>query len=329
MLWGDPVQIQQVLVNLVRNAFEALAQSQAAEPNSGYGDQEAERGDVDFAVSDNGEGIPPDRLDRIFDAYFSTRAGGMGMGLAISRTIVEAHHGRLSSNPSPGSRRPFGFTLPADRVTMRDPTVYIVDDDPDMRDSLRWLLKTVGLRTVTFSSAEEFLRGFTGDGPACLVLDVRMPGTSGLDLFEELTARGLRNAGHLHHGVCRRADGGPGDEVGGRRVPRETVQRSGPAREGPAGRPGRRRAASSREAGLDEVRARLEKLTGKEREVLGMIQDGRPNKEIAARLEVTPRAVELRRASLMRKLGVSSLPELLRLTIGREAASGRPSRVSP
>ena len=71
-------------------------------------------------------------------------------------------------------------------------SVYIVDDDPDMRDSLRWLLKTVGLRTATFSSAAEFIRGFTGDGPACLVLDVRMPGTSGLDLFEELTAGGVR-----------------------------------------------------------------------------------------------------------------------------------------
>ncbi len=52
-------------------------------------------GSVEFGVSDNGEGIPADRLARVFDAYFSTRAGGMGMGLAISRTIVEAHHGRF------------------------------------------------------------------------------------------------------------------------------------------------------------------------------------------------------------------------------------------
>ena len=65
---------------------------------------------------------------------------------------------------------------------------------------------------------------------------------------------------------------------------------------------------------------RLGELTDKEREVLEMIQEGRPNKEIATRLEITPRAVELRRASLMRKLGVRSLPELLRLTIGHEAA---------
>ena len=75
---------------------------------------------------------------------------------------------------------------------MRDPTVYIVDDDPDMRDSLLWLLKTVGLHAVTFASPAEFVRGFSGEGPACLVLDVRMPGTSGLDLFEVLAARGVQ-----------------------------------------------------------------------------------------------------------------------------------------
>lgn len=210
---------------------------------------------------------------------------------------------------------------------MPDPTVYILDDDPDMRDSLRWLLKTVGLRSVTFSSAGEFLQRFSGEGPACLVLDVRMPGTSGLDLFEEMNARGLRMpvlfiTAYADVPMAVRAMKSGAVEFLEKpfngQVLLEKIQR---AVEDDAVR-------ISRESGLDEVRARLEKLTGKEREVLGMIRDGRPNKEIAARLEVTPRAVELRRASLMKKLGVSSLPELLRLTIGREAASdGR--RLSP
>jgi FixJ family two-component response regulator len=75
-------------------------------------------------------------------------------------------------------------------MPMHDPMVYIVDDDPDMRDSLRWLMKNVGLRVATFSSAVDFLRDFNPCGPGCLVFDVRMPGTSGLDLFEELVARG-------------------------------------------------------------------------------------------------------------------------------------------
>ena len=210
---------------------------------------------------------------------------------------------------------------------MRDPTVYIVDDDPDMRDSLRWLLKTVGLRSVTFSSAAEFLRRFSGEGPACLVLDVRMPGTSGLDLFEELTARGVRMpvlfiTAYADVPMAVRAMKSGAVEFLEKpfngQVLLEKIQR---AVEDDADR-------SRARPVLMRSGSRLETLTGKEREVLGMIRDGRPNKEIAARLEVTPRAVELRRASLMRKLGVSSLPELLRLTIGHEAASGRSSALA-
>jgi signal transduction histidine kinase len=112
-LAGDPVQIQQVLVNLTRNAIEALSQSQTLSPKVVISTRAADSGGVEFAVSDNGEGIPEDRLPQIFDAYFSTRADGMGMGLAISRTIVEAHHGRLLVESDPGVRTTFRFQLPA------------------------------------------------------------------------------------------------------------------------------------------------------------------------------------------------------------------------
>ncbi len=111
-LWGDPVQIQQVLVNLVRNAFEALA-AQSLQPTLVMQSSRAESGGVEFAVIDNGEGIDPASLDRVFDAYFSTRAGGMGMGLAICRTLIEAHQGRINVSSDPGVRTIFYFTLPA------------------------------------------------------------------------------------------------------------------------------------------------------------------------------------------------------------------------
>jgi FixJ family two-component response regulator len=204
-------------------------------------------------------------------------------------------------------------------MTMREPTVYIVDDDPDMRDSLRWLLKTVGLRAVAFASSAEFVRGFSGEGPACLVLDVRMPGTSGLDHFEDLAARGLKIpvlfiTAYADVQMAVRAMKLGAVEFlekpfNGQQL-LEKIQR---AVEEDADR-------IAREADFQAVRARLETLTDKEREVLGMIREGRPNKEIAARLELTPRAVELRRASLMRKLEVGSLPELLRLTLGHDTA---------
>jgi two-component system, LuxR family, sensor kinase FixL len=111
-LYGDPVQIQQVLVNLVRNALDALTASQTPHPTVVMWTKQVAAGDVEFGVRDNGEGIPGERLPRIFDAFFSTRDEGMGMGLAISRTIVEAHQGRIHVESSPGSGATFWFRLP-------------------------------------------------------------------------------------------------------------------------------------------------------------------------------------------------------------------------
>jgi FixJ family two-component response regulator len=210
---------------------------------------------------------------------------------------------------------------------MREPIVHIVDDDPDMRDSLRWLLQTVGIRAVTYASAAEFLGDFRVDGPACLVLDVRMPGTGGLDLFEKLTACGLQIpvlfiTAHADVPMAVRAMKSGAVEFLEKPFNAQVLlDKIQSALRDDADR-------LARQAAVDKFRARFETLTVKEREVLDMIREGRPNKEIASRLDVTPRAVELRRASLMRKLGVSSLPELLRLTIGLGAlkeASGESS----
>ena len=82
-----------MLVNLVGNAFDAIAAAKPLDPTVLIETKPANPGGVEFRVTDNGEGIDPERLERVFDAYFSTRAGGMGMGLAISRTIIEAHRG--------------------------------------------------------------------------------------------------------------------------------------------------------------------------------------------------------------------------------------------
>ncbi len=197
---------------------------------------------------------------------------------------------------------------------MQGPTVYIVDDDPDMRDSLRWLFRTVGIDSVAFPTAEQFLSAPRAEGPSCLVLDVRMPGTGGMDLFEAMIARGymipvLFITAYADVPMAVRALKSGAVEFiekpfNGQAL-LEKVQR---ALQEDARR-------LDREAESEVVRSKLSRLTDKEHEVLGMIRAGRANKEIAHQLDLTPRAVELRRASLMRKLGVHSLPELLRLTI--------------
>lgn len=201
---------------------------------------------------------------------------------------------------------------------MEQSLVYIVDDDPDMRDSLRWLMKTVGIRAQTFASAAEFLRDFTPNGPGCVILDVRMPGTSGLDLFEELIARGegmpvIFITAHADVPMAVRALKSGAVEFVEKPFNRQTlldkVQRA-------IKDDSQRRSRMAARANLSR---RFQQLTDKEREVLELIKEGRPNKDIASQLQITPRAVELRRSSLMRKLGVRSLIELLRLTVVQEA----------
>jgi FixJ family two-component response regulator len=203
---------------------------------------------------------------------------------------------------------------------MAEATVYIVDDDPDMQDSLRWLIKTVGLHVEVYGSAAEFLEDFAPVGPSCLVFDVRMPGMSGLDLYEAVVARGegmpvIFITAYADVPMAIRAMKSGAIEFVEKPFNRqELLERVQRAIQNDVER---RRLLADHEA----LRRRFGRLTEKEREVLKLIKDGQPNKAISASLDITPRAVEMRRSSLMKKLGVRTLAELLRLTIALEIAS--------
>lgn len=198
------------------------------------------------------------------------------------------------------------------------PTVHVVDDDRDMRDSLRWLMGTVGLAVETYASADDFLARFDPDGgPGCLVFDVRMPGTSGLDLYETLVARAaalpvIFVTAYADVPMAIRAMKSGAAEFlekpFNRQALLERVQRAV------------RTDAERRQrlAGRAAIEARFRRLSDKEAEVLDLVKRGLPNKTIATRLAITPRAVEMRRASLMKKLGAASLADLLRLAFARE-----------
>jgi signal transduction histidine kinase len=109
---GDRVQLQQVVLNLVINGLEALAKSKEGERELTVSSGRDESNDVIVAVRDTGTGIDPANLDRLFDAFFTTKPDGMGMGLAISRTIIESHGGRLSAAPNSPRGSVFQFALP-------------------------------------------------------------------------------------------------------------------------------------------------------------------------------------------------------------------------
>jgi signal transduction histidine kinase len=113
LIRGDRVQLQQVILNLIINSVEALSESADAPRELAISTATEESGDVRVAVSDSGPGLEPAKLDRLFEAFYTTKPAGLGMGLSICRSIIEAHGGRLWAEPNARRGAIFQFTVPA------------------------------------------------------------------------------------------------------------------------------------------------------------------------------------------------------------------------
>lgn len=191
------------------------------------------------------------------------------------------------------------------------PLVHLVDDDAAVRASLELLIGTVGLRVQPWADPQAFLDHFTGDGIGAIVLDVRMPGVGGLQVLEQLQARGIDHpvimlTGHGTVEMCRRAFKGGAAEFLEKPVDDEALLETLQA----AVRQHVRTRERSR-AG-QAARERYAQLSEREREVLRLIARGLTNKEIGRELGLSPRTVENHRAHLFDKLGVDSLALLIR-----------------
>ena len=199
------------------------------------------------------------------------------------------------------------------------PTVFVVDDDEGVRNSLRFLLKSVGLATRALSSAGEFLDTYKPSQAGCLVLDVRMPGMSGLELQQQLNLRGavipvIFITGHGDIPMAVEAmQQGAFDFLQKPFRDQDLIDRIQRALE----RDARNRTALDQHA---RIRERLDSLTPREREVLALMTRGKPNKIMAAELGVSQRTVEIHRARVMEKSGASSLAQLVRMVMDLEAA---------
>jgi len=198
------------------------------------------------------------------------------------------------------------------------PTVFVVDDDEGVRNSLRFLLKSVGLATRTLDSASEFLDAYKASQPGCLVLDVRMPGMSGLELQQQLNLRGavipvIFITGHGDIPMAVEAmQQGAFDFLQKPFRDQDLIDRIQRALE----RDAKNRAALDQHV---KIRERLESLTPREREVLALMTRGKPNKIMAAELGVSQRTVEIHRARVMEKSGATSLAQLVRMVMDLEA----------
>jgi len=193
-----------------------------------------------------------------------------------------------------------------------EPIVFIVDDDLSVRRSTERLVRSAGFNVQSFASAGEFLKNPRPEGPACLVLDVCMPGLSGMDLQHELNKAGIHIpiifiTGHGDIPMSVRAMKAGAVEFltkpfRGRSLLdaiRAAIERD--------------RAASQKRSQVGEVREHHEQLTPREREVMALVAGGMLNKQIASELATTERTIKFHRAHIMQKMNAKSLADLVRM----------------
>lgn len=197
-------------------------------------------------------------------------------------------------------------------MTETDATVFVVDDDGPMRVALMNLIRSVGLRVELFASAQEFLRSRLPDVPSCLILDVRLPGLSGLDLQRRTTESGmeipiifLTGYGDIPMTV-RAMKAGAVEFLTKPFRDQDLLDAIQQALE-------RDRQTRDQRVAIEELRRRFASLTPREREVMVRVVAGLLNKQIAAELGTSHTTVKIQRHQVMEKMGAVSLPELVRM----------------
>ena len=198
-------------------------------------------------------------------------------------------------------------------------TVQLVDDDPAVRDSIAFLLKTVGVPCQTYADAGQFLDEFSAGEVSCLVLDIRMPGMSGLELQEEMKRRNWNTpiifiTGHGEIAMAVRAmRNGAFDFIQKPFKDQELLDSVNAAFV-------IARSQHKQQRDIKDIRAAYESLSPREREVMALVTSGKANKVIAFDLGVSQRTVEIHRARVMHKMGAHNLAELVRTQIRLEQA---------
>ena len=326
---ADKIQIEQVVLNLLLNGATALAHAPAPRVLR-LGITRREGGRIEVAVRDTGKGIAPGKLEAIFEPFWTSTHEGMGLGLAICRSIVESHNGRIWAESNAEGGASFCFELKAvpqapeevdapPAASGRDNArpsegaqaiVCVIDDDPAVRESLGRLLEGAGWTVACYGSADEFIARPPALPVACVLLDMRMPGLSGLELQRRLLEKGSAPPIIFvtGHGEVASAIGavklGASDFLE-KPVDAEVLVAA-------VNRAVERHAGVRRlELAQDAAKARIARLSPREHEIMQHVIRGRLNKQIAADLLIAEQTVKQHRGRVMEKIGVRSVAELV------------------
>jgi FixJ family two-component response regulator len=211
----------------------------------------------------------------------------------------------------------------SESMSQPSPIVFVVDDDPSMREALESLIRSAGLGVQTFVSARDFLANQHAEAPGCLVLDVQLPDLNGLDLQQELIKAGVEipivfitGYGDIPMSVQAMKAGAaefltkPFRDQDLVDAIQQCIARD--------------RAAREERSQIDDLRERYDSLTGREREVIALVASGLLNKQIAAELGLSEITIKVHRAKVMQKMQATSLAELVRMAERLESAFALP-----
>ena len=326
MVSCDPIQLQQVFFNLLTNAIEATAKRDPPDRRVLIRTTHLKSNAVEISIKDSGTGFKNEPYRNLLKPFFTTKEKGMGMGLAVSKSILQNVGGRLwaENNRGPGATFYITLPMPAKRVAipaarqtrelepdvLHKGMVFIVDDDVSIRKSLGRLIRSAGYEVESYASAEEFQRSEEYVGVGCILVDLHMPGASGLDLQNDIKNRRcnlpmifITGGGDTASGVRAMKEGAsdflskPIDEKRLLHAVALATKNS--------------RVAWEQKMQLMVAQEKVGKLTPREIEIMDLVVKGLRNKQIAGRLGISEKTVKVHRGHVMQKVGARTVADLV------------------